>query len=86
MWLSNSPDCNYLDYYFWGVIEGKVNKFKHASLDDIKAGIIEAHTNINGMDVSKTCRLEVVVANNGSHIECIYAKKITICLLHHHIL
>ena len=72
--FSNSPDFNPLDYYFCGVIEGKVNEFKHASLDDLKAGIIEAHTNINGRGVSKACnsfrgRLEAVVANNDSHIE-----------------
>ena len=35
VWPPNSPDCNSLDYYFWGVIEGNVNEFKHASLDDL---------------------------------------------------
>ena len=74
VWPPNIPECNPLDYYFWGVIEGKVNEFKHSSLDDLKASIIEAHTNINERDVSKAChsfrgRLEAVVENNGSHIE-----------------
>lgn len=74
LWPPNSPDCNPLDYYFWGVIEGKVNEFKHASLDDLKAAIIEAHSSIDRSDISKAChsfrgRLEAVGANNGGHIK-----------------
>ena len=33
LWPPSSPDCNPLDYYFWGVIEVKTNKHAHNTVN-----------------------------------------------------
>ncbi|QQP55043.1 Uncharacterized protein FKW44_008081 [Caligus rogercresseyi] len=47
-----SPDCNILDYFFWGMVETKTNKHAHNTLDSLRAAIWR----------STAHRLEMIVA------------------------
>ena len=74
LWPPSSPDCNPLDYFFWGVIEAKTNKHAHNTVDSLKGAIMEAFATINKDMVAKACgsfrsRLEKVVAAAGGYIE-----------------
>ena len=74
LWPPSSPDCNPLDFFFWGVIEQKVNEVRRGNVEELKASIVEQHSIIDRSSVAKACgsfrrRLEAVVANNGGHIE-----------------
>ncbi|QQP53189.1 Uncharacterized protein FKW44_005568 [Caligus rogercresseyi] len=68
------PDCNPLDYFFWGMVENKTNKHAHSTLDSLKAAIVEEFANMKKDVVAKACgrfrhRLEMVVAADGGYIE-----------------
>ena len=72
--LSPSPDCNPLDYFFWGVIEAKTNKHAHNTVDSLKAAIVAEFAAVDKDTVAKACesfrpRLEMVVAADGGYIE-----------------
>ena len=74
LWPPSSPDCNPLDYFFWGVVETKTNKYAHNTLDSLRAAIVEEFANMNKDVVAKACgrfrhRLEMVVAAEGGYIE-----------------
>ncbi|QQP53541.1 Uncharacterized protein FKW44_006053, partial [Caligus rogercresseyi] len=65
LWPPSSPDCNPLDYFFWGMVENKTNKDTHNTLDSLRAAIDV---------VAKACgrfrhRLEMVVAADGGYID-----------------
>ena len=47
IWLSNSSDCNPLDYHVWGVVEQKAIKTPSNTKDELKARIMAAFTNLN---------------------------------------
>ena len=70
----SSPDCNPLDYFFWGVFERKSNKHAHNTLDSLRAAITEKFADMKKGVVAKACRrfrprLEMVVAADGGYIE-----------------
>ncbi|UYV70197.1 hypothetical protein LAZ67_7002153 [Cordylochernes scorpioides] len=74
IWPPNSPDCNPLDYYVWGVVERDVNKAPHTTIQSVKKAVHTVMTQMDKVIVAKACasfrtRLETVVANNGNFIE-----------------
>ncbi|QQP42506.1 Uncharacterized protein FKW44_017195 [Caligus rogercresseyi] len=74
LWPPSSPDCNPLDYFFWGMVENKTNKHPHNTLDSLRAAIVEEFANMKKDVVAKACgrfrhRLEMVVAADGGNIE-----------------
>ncbi|QQP42449.1 Uncharacterized protein FKW44_017118, partial [Caligus rogercresseyi] len=74
LWPPSSPDCNPLDYFFWGMVENKTNKHAHNTLDSLRAAIVEEFANMKKDVVAKACgrfrhRLEMVVAADGGYIE-----------------
>ncbi|QQP54860.1 Uncharacterized protein FKW44_007833 [Caligus rogercresseyi] len=74
LWPPSSPDCNPLDYFFWGMVENKTNKHGHNTLDSLRAAIMEEFANMKKDVVAKACgrfrhRLEMVVAADGGYIE-----------------
>ncbi|QQP54566.1 Uncharacterized protein FKW44_007436 [Caligus rogercresseyi] len=74
LWPPSSPDCNPLDYFFWGMVENKTNKQAHNTLDSLRAAIVEEFANMKKDVVSKTCgrfrhRFEMVVVADGGYIE-----------------
>ncbi|UYV82607.1 hypothetical protein LAZ67_22000117 [Cordylochernes scorpioides] len=74
IWPPNSPDCNPLDYYVWGVVERYVNKAPHTTIQSVKKAVHTVMTQMDKVIVAKACasfrtRLETVVANNGNYIE-----------------
>ncbi|QQP55573.1 Transposable element tcb2 transposase [Caligus rogercresseyi] len=61
----HSPDCNPLDYFFWGMVENKTNKHAHNTLDTLRAAIVEEFVNMKKDVVAKAYvrfshRLEMV--------------------------
>ncbi|UYV64601.1 ARHGAP42 [Cordylochernes scorpioides] len=71
IWPPNSPDCNPLDYYVWGVVERDVNKAPHTTIQSVKKAVHTVMTQMDKVIVAKACasfrtRLETVVANNGN--------------------
>ncbi|QQP55725.1 Transposable element tcb1 transposase, partial [Caligus rogercresseyi] len=71
------PDCNPLDYFFWGMVENKTNKHAHNTLDSLRAAIVEEFANMKKDVVAKACgrfrhRLEMVVAADGAILKNIY--------------
>ncbi|UYV66605.1 hypothetical protein LAZ67_4002285 [Cordylochernes scorpioides] len=74
IWPPNSPDCNPLDYYVWGVVERDVNKAPHTTIQSVKKAVHTVMTQMDKVIVAKACasfrtRLKTVVANNGNYIE-----------------
>ncbi|UYV82067.1 hypothetical protein LAZ67_21000652 [Cordylochernes scorpioides] len=74
IWPPNSPDCNPLDYYVWGVVERDVNKAPHTTIQSVKKAVHTVMTQMDKVIVAKACasfrtRLETVVAKNGNYIE-----------------
>ncbi|XP_054714652.1 uncharacterized protein LOC129224251 [Uloborus diversus] len=74
LWPPSSPDCNPLDYYFWGVVEEKVNAKFHNTKDALRATITEVVPNVDRKEVKHAwgrfrSRLQRVVAANGGYIE-----------------
>ncbi|UYV66188.1 hypothetical protein LAZ67_4000655 [Cordylochernes scorpioides] len=74
IWPPNSPDCNPLDYYVWGVVERDVNKAPHTTIQSVKKAVHTVMTQMDKVIVAKACAsfrtlLETVVANNGNYIE-----------------
>ncbi|QQP55236.1 Uncharacterized protein FKW44_008361, partial [Caligus rogercresseyi] len=74
LWPPSSPDCNPLDYFFWGMVENKTSKHAHNTLDSLRAAIVEEFANMKKDVVAKACgrfrhRLEMVVAADGGYIE-----------------
>lgn len=73
-WPSNSPDLNPLDFSVWSVIESKVCSTRHASLDSLKASLIEAWNEMSEDYLRATCdafvsRLRTCVHKKGGHFE-----------------
>ncbi|QQP50766.1 Uncharacterized protein FKW44_011890 [Caligus rogercresseyi] len=74
LWPPSSPDCNPLDYFFWGMVDNKTTKHAHNTLDSLRAAIVEEFANMKKDVVAKACgrfrhRLEMVVAADGGYIE-----------------
>ncbi|QQP38466.1 Uncharacterized protein FKW44_019040 [Caligus rogercresseyi] len=46
LWPPSSPDCNPLDYFFWGMVENKTHKHAHNTLDSLRAAIVEEFANM----------------------------------------
>ncbi|QQP34969.1 Transposable element tcb2 transposase [Caligus rogercresseyi] len=74
LWPPSSPDCNPLDYFFWGMVENKTDKHAHNTLDSLRATIVEEFANMRKDVVDKACgrfrlRLKMVVAADEGYIE-----------------
>lgn len=74
IWPPNSPDCNPLDYYVWGVCERDVNKHPHNNVDSLKAKITEVMQGMGRQEIVKACkrfraRVEAVIDNDGDFFE-----------------
>lgn len=76
LWPPSSPNCNPLDYYFWGVVEEKVNKVSYNTKDAFKDAMIKVMTNMPKEEVKRACskfrsKLEKVIAPDGGYITVI---------------
>ncbi|UYV77598.1 hypothetical protein LAZ67_15001667 [Cordylochernes scorpioides] len=65
IWPPNSPDCNPLDYYVWGVVERDVNEAPHTTIQSVKKAVHTVMTQMDKVIVAKACasfrtRLETV--------------------------
>lgn len=74
LWPPNSPDCNPLDFFLWGVVERDVNKAPYNTIQSVKDTVHAVMTHMDKSIVAKACasfraRLEAVVTNNGDYIE-----------------
>ncbi|UYV80082.1 hypothetical protein LAZ67_18001632 [Cordylochernes scorpioides] len=70
IWPPNSPDCNPLDYYVWGVVERDVNKAPHTTIQSVKKAVHTVMTQMDKVIVAKACasfriRLETVRFKEG---------------------
>ncbi|UYV72942.1 hypothetical protein LAZ67_10001239, partial [Cordylochernes scorpioides] len=55
IWPPNSPDCNPLDYYVWGVVERDVNKAPHTTIQSVKKAVHTVMTQMDKVIVAKAC-------------------------------
>ena len=74
MWPPSSPDLNPLDYFWWSILESRVNATPHPNLDSLKAKISEewmVYPEATTISACKTfcTRVETVIAAEGSWIE-----------------
>ncbi|QQP40551.1 Uncharacterized protein FKW44_014637 [Caligus rogercresseyi] len=51
----SSPECNPLDYFFWGMVENMTSKHAHNTLDSLRATIVEEFANMKKDVVAKAC-------------------------------
>ena len=73
-WPPRSPDLNPLDFFAWGYLKSKVYSPKPKTLDELKARIEEAISNLDPDMVRRACdslydRCLKVIENNGGYIE-----------------
>ncbi len=74
LWPPSSPDLNPFDFFWWSVIERKVNATSHPNLDSLKAMITEIWAAYPTNKIVDAChsfrsRVEAVVATEGLYIE-----------------
>lgn len=74
LWPPSSPDCNPLDYFVWGAVEGDVNKAPHSTVGSLKTSIIHAMAQLDKDCLVRACasfraRLQRVIDAEGDHIE-----------------
>ncbi len=74
LWPLSSPDLNPLDFYWWSILERRVNATPHPNLESLKAMITEIWAAVPADEIVAACRsfrrrLEAVVAAEGSYIE-----------------
>ncbi|UYV67039.1 hypothetical protein LAZ67_4003746 [Cordylochernes scorpioides] len=67
IWPPNSPDCNPLDYYVWGVIARDVNKAPHTTIQSVKKAVHTVMTQMDKVIVAKA--LIVAVYACGVDVE-----------------
>ena len=72
--MPGSPDCNPLDYYFWGACERTINRAPHNTLDSLKTSIVAGFANMAREEVTRACsrfrsRVEKVIEAEGSFFE-----------------
>ncbi len=70
----SSPDLNPLDYFWWSIIESKVNKTPHQNLESLKDTIKKEWNMYPAAGIKKACasfpkRIEAVIKAKGSWIE-----------------
>lgn len=73
-WAARSPDLTPLDFFLWGYVKQKVYNKTHKNLDELRASITNVIKSISKETMNKVFlniqkRLELVIANNGAHIE-----------------
>ena len=70
----HTPDRNPLDYFVWGVLEGRINNRFHANMESITQSAMEEFSLLERDLVIKACkafrtRIEQVIAADGGYIE-----------------
>jgi hypothetical protein len=73
-WPSRSPDLNPLDFSVWAILESRVCRTPHDSLDSLKSKLTREWDLIPQEMLRVSCeafprRLEAVIKNKGGHIE-----------------
>jgi transposase len=73
-WPPRSPDLSPLDYFFWGVLKGKVYETKPANIEALKERILEEARNIteeiiNNVMIGYYQRMAHCQAAQGHHFE-----------------
>jgi hypothetical protein len=73
-WPSRSPDLNPLDFSVWAILECRVRRTPHDSLDILKFKFTREWDLISQEMLRVSCaafprRLEAVIKNKGAHIE-----------------
>jgi transposase len=74
VWPPNSPDCNPLDYFMWGVCERDVNKRSHNTVASVKAKVTEVMTLLDRNTIVRACkrfrsRVEAVIDREGGFFD-----------------
>ncbi|UYV83285.1 hypothetical protein LAZ67_23000403 [Cordylochernes scorpioides] len=67
IWPPNSPDCNPLDYYVWGVVERDVNKAPHTTIQSVKKAVHTVMTQMDKVIVAKACASSALASRLFSH-------------------
>ena len=61
IWLLNSPDCSFFDHYIWGTVKWETNKTLCNTIDELKARITAAFTNLNKLTIGKFCNTHMCI-------------------------
>lgn len=73
-WPPSSPDCNPLDFFFWGYVMQHVYRIKPTSIADLKAVVEDFVESIDPAIIRKACasarkRFEMMMLENGGRFE-----------------
>ena len=74
LWPPKSPDCNPLDFFFWGHSMSHVFRCKPQTLDQLKGLVADFATNMSKDLIRKVCgstmdRFQMVKAVGGGYFE-----------------
>lgn len=74
LYPASSPDCNPLDYSFWGVIEAMTNKHAHDRVNTLQAAFLKEVAAVDKILVPSACdsidsSLEMFVGAGSGYIE-----------------
>lgn len=74
-WPPRSPDLTPCDFFLWGFLKQKVYTTRPQNLDELKVRIKAAFQLVNNEMLHRTLdsfkrRLELILENDGHHIEC----------------
>lgn len=70
---ASSPDCSPFEYFYWGVIEAKANKYAQNTIDFLKVAIMKAFDSIKKIVArawaSFCAHLEMVLVAEGGNFK-----------------
>ena len=74
VWPPNSPDCNPLDFFFWGYVMQHVYPTQPSTIDELKEIVEDFISSIDADMIRKACasarkRFQMLVVENGGRFE-----------------